>query len=222
MSNSKNNITVERLELKPEWVENPELESGGFLTPLILFFLGGFIILLYLSEGLGELLVTILTIWISLFVILTAIKKTKPLSSWKRTKNEREKQNNLPLKRTSETTDRALKGFELSQVLIEKRLRKDFIEKIKEEEGLSEKEMRQLMENPSRLKSVINDEELYEFIMNGKTIKDLIQRDDDSSSSKFINFFASTKDFSKKNKGDENFEKRMRRIIKRISKWENG
>jgi len=221
MSNSKDNITVERLSLTPEWVENPGPESGDFFSPLILFFLGGFIILLFLGEGLGEFLVTILTVWISLFVIFTAIKKTKPLSPWKRAKIEREKQN-LPLKRTSDTTERALKGFELSQMLIEKRLKRDFIEKIKENESLSEKEMRKLMENPSKLKKVINDEDLYKFIMNSKTIKDLIQRDDESTSSKFINFFTTSKDVSKINKGDKNFEKKMKKMIKKISDWENG
>jgi len=221
MSNSKDNITVERLSLTPEWVENPGPESGDLLTPSILFFLGGFIILLYLGEGLGELLVTILTVWISLFVIFTAIKKTRTLSPWKRTKNVSKKQN-LPLKRTSDTTERALKGFELSQMLIEKRLKKDFIEKIKEAEGLSEKEMRQLIERPSKLKKVINDEELYKFVMNSKTIKDLIQRDTESNFSKFINLFTASKDARKKNIRDTNFEKRMREIIKKISDWENG
>jgi len=221
MSNSNDNITVERLELKPEWVENPDLGRGDFLSPLILFFLGGFIILLFLGEGLGDFLVTILTVWISLFVIFTAIKKTKPLSPWKRTKIEREKQN-LPLKNTSDTTERALKGFELSQMLIEKRLKRDFFEKIKEEKSLSEKEMRQLMENPSKLRKVIDDEELYDFITNSKTIKDLIQRDTESTSSKLINLFTDNKHKSKNNTQDKNFEKRMKNIIKRISDWGNG
>ncbi len=221
MTNSEDNITVERLDLKPEWVEDSGPESEVLLRPIVLFFLGGFIILLFLGGGLGEILSTILTIWISLFVIFAGIKNIKSISPWKRNTKKGEIQN-LPLKSTSETTKRALEGLELSQMLIEKRLRKDFIEKIKDKEGLSEKEMSQLIENPSKLEKVIDDEELYKFIMNSKTIKDLIQRDTKTASSKFINFFTSTSDISKKNKEDKNFEKRMRKMIKKISKWEKG
>lgn len=221
MTNSEENITVERLNLRPELVEKPGPESGDFLSPLILFSLGGFIILLFLGEGLGELLATILTVWISLFVIFAAIRKTKPLSPWGRTKNKEEIQN-LPLKRTSNTTERARKGFELSQMLIEKRLRRNLTEKIKEEKSLSEKEMKQLMENPSELKKVINDEELFNFITNSKTMKDLTQKDTESFFSKVLNLLPARKGFSKKNNEEEGFEKRMRKIIKRISDWERG
>jgi len=221
MTNLGENITVERLELKPEWVENPDLESGDFFSPLILFFLGGFIILLFLGEGLGELLATILTGWISLFFIFAAMKRIKPVPPWKRIKNIEEKQN-LPLKRTSDTTERALKGFELSQMMIEKRLRRDFIEKIKNEKGLTEKEMRKLIENPPKLRKIINDEELFNFVMHSKTIKDLIQKDDDTILLKHFKFSKKNKDVEKKIRENKNFEKRMRNIIKRISDWESG
>jgi len=221
MNSSEENITVERLDLKPEWVEDSGPKSEDLLRPLVLFFLGGFIIILFLGGGLGEILATILTIWISLFVIFAGIKNIKSISPWKRNIRKSEMQN-LPLKSTSETAERALEGLELSQMLIEKRLRRDLIEKIKEKKGLSEKEMNKLMENPSKLKKVINDEELYMLIMNSKTIKDLIQRETESTSSKLINFFTTNKNVSKKNKGDENFEKRMRKMIKRVSEWENG
>lgn len=221
MSVSEKNITAERLELKPEWVESSGSEKEDLLKQLILFFLGGFIILLFLGGGLGEILATILSIWIGLFVIFAATRKAKQLSPWKRTKNI-EKTHNLPLKRTSNTTERAMKGFKLSQMLIEKRLRKAFIEKIKEEKSLSENDLKRLIENPSDLEKIIKDEELFNFVMNSKTIEDLSQKNSKSFLSKVKESLRYNKKGDEKGKRDESFEKKMKEIIKRISNWERG
>ncbi len=219
MTNSEENITVERLNLKPEMVENPAPEGRDFLRPLILFFLGGLIILFFLGEGLGELLATVLTVWISLFVIFAAIKKIKPLSHWKRIKNYKEKQN-LPLKRTSDMIERGLKGFELSQMMIEKRIKKDFMEKIKEEENLSEKEIRELIQNPSELKKVIKDEELFNFITKNKTLQNLTDKNSDSIFPRAKNSYPDAEVLDEENK-EESFERWIKKMIKRISNWES-
>ncbi|MFW5945768.1 MAG: hypothetical protein ACOCTN_02705 [Candidatus Natronoplasma sp.] len=220
MTNSEDNITVERLELKPEWVENPGPESGDYFRPLILFFLGIFIILLILGGGLEEPLATILTIWISLFFVFSAVEKTKDLTSWKRIRNTKEKQN-LPLKKTSDKTERAVEGLELSQMLIEKNLRKNLMEKIKKENSLSEKEMRQLMEKPSELKKVINDDELFDFMKNSKTIEDLSKKKTKSLLSKVNNLFTFSKDINRKKTDEKGFEKKMKRTIRKITEWES-
>ncbi len=220
MALSERNITVERLDLKPEWVENPGPESGDYFRPLILFFLGGFIILLVLAGGLGELLATILMVWISLFFLFSAVGKTKDSPSWKRS-SETEETQNLPLKKTSDTTERAVEGLELSQMLIEKRLRKNLVEKIKKEDSISEREMRELIENPSELKEVINDDELFEFVNNGKTIEDLSKKNTESFSSRAQNIFTGNKDISTEKKDEEDFENKMKRMIRKISDWES-
>jgi len=221
MTLSERNITVERLDLKPEWVENPGPESGDYFRPLILFFLGGFIILLILAGGLGEVLATILTIWISLYLLFSALGKIKGSSSWKRSRNSKEKQN-LPLKRTSDTMERAVEGLELSQMLIEKRLKKNLREKIKKEDRLSEKEIRQLIDNPSELKKVINDDELFDFMKNSKTIEDLSNKNTESLFSRVNNLFTFSKDIIRKKNNEKGFEKKMKKIIRKISDWESG
>ena len=220
MKSTDENITVERLDLKPEWVENPGEDSRDYLKTLILFFLGSFIILIFLGEGLGELLVAVLTIWISLFVIFSVANKTSSLKPWRRIESKRRLQN-LPLKKTSDTTERALKGFQMSQMLIEKRLRKDFMEKIKDKRNLSDGEMKELMDNPSELRGVIDDEYLFDFMVNSKRIDDLIQKKTNSVFSNLIESI-STKKNDKDKDQKVNFEEKMEVIIEKISKWESG
>ncbi len=220
MTSTDENITVERLDLKPEWVEHPGEDSRDYLRTLILFFLGGFIILIFLGEGLGELLLTALVIWISLFVIFSAAKKTNSIQSWSRIKNKGRLQN-LPLKKTSDTTKRAIKGFQLSQMLIEKRLRENFKEKMKDEKSLSEEEMKELMDNPSELEDVIDDKVLFDFMINSKRVDDLFQKDTKSIFSNLVESIRS-KENSKEKKEKVNFEKKMEVIIEKISRWEKG
>ncbi len=220
MKSTDENITVERLDLKPEWVENPGEDSRDYLRTLILFFLGGFIILIFLGEGLGELLVVALVIWISLFVIFSAAKKTTSLQPWSRIRSKGRLQN-LPLKKTSDTTKRAIKGFQLSQMLIEKRLRKNFMEKIKDEKSFSDEEMKRLMDNPSELKDVIDDKVLFDFMINSKRVDDLFQKDTKSIFPNVVKSIRSKKN-SKEKKEKVNFEKKMEVIIEKISRWESG
>ncbi|MBS3781331.1 MAG: hypothetical protein KGY66_07420 [Candidatus Thermoplasmatota archaeon] len=221
MTESEREANVERLALKPEWIEDSRGENRDFVRSLILFFLGGFIILLIVGGDIGQLLSVTMIVWLGLFVIFMAGKKVSTISHWKRVMNNRKTQN-LPLKRSSDITERAINGLKLSQMLIEKRLRRNIIEKVKEQKDLSKKEIEELIrENPSKLSEMVGDKELSNFIMNTKTIKDVVQEDTNSIPMKLSSLFRNQRYFDQKDGTRTAFENRIRKIIKKIDDWES-
>lgn len=212
MTSSEEDVTVEKLDLKPEWLEGTRSEKRDVFGPYLVFLLVGaglFIVLLFTAGNLTWFVGFVLLLWVGLSFIYAAGKDTKNISTWGR-KSAYDKVENLPLERDSDTMERALKGLELSQTIVEKRLRKAFMEKLMDEKDLSMKEVKELLRRPSQLEKIVDDEELEDFLLNSKRITDVIgEKDDDNVL------------LEREKERDRSFEKKIRDVIKRISGWES-
>lgn len=218
-------VTEELLVLQSSWLErkNPEridpmLELLSFVS--IALFL---ILLLPFAGGNPRQLIGITLIcWVAFFIIFKAKRDTMSLSRWAKP-HRKKKLTNLPLKKDSKTVDRALGGLELSRLLIEKKLRRGLIEKIKEKENLSENEVKALLKDRSKLNEIVKDETLIEFLVEKKEIEDVRN---EVSTDKKINLTDVKKMIPNikkdKPKIDESYRKKIADMLKRISDWEGS
>lgn len=206
-------VTVERLDLKPDWLERKGPRKKDLLGHYIIFLLvsvGLFIFLLFTAGNLKQFIGILLLAWISFSLIYAAKKNTKSISTWRRAR-QYDKVENLPLKRDSKTMGRALSGLKLSQNLVERRLRRIFMEKLKDKKDLSTKEMKKLLKKPSELEKIVKNKRLTDFLLNSKRIKDVIQEKDRHLSINLLD---------KKERKDRSFEKKIKDVIENISRWE--
>ncbi len=103
------------------------------------------------------------------------------------------------------TVDRAAHGSETSQALLEERLKNLFIERLKDSKELSSDELKNLLNDPSRLKRVVEDDVLTEFLIKGKDIR------------KIGGHHALYG--SKTESNPIKYKKKINRIIKHIEEW---
>ncbi len=93
-----------------------------------------------------------------------------PIKSW-----ERHTQLNLTIGSNLEplmkTLDRAANGSETSQALLEERLKKLFLERLKTSKEISSDEVKDLQNDPTQLRRVVGDDVLTEFLIKGKDIR---------------------------------------------------
>ncbi len=218
MTKGEEDITVERVDLKPEWLDGgnpigqPELHFYAFFF-VVLGMLS--IMIFFTTSYLKHLIGLALIAWVSIGLIYKARKEVKKINGWGRIKG-RNKKINLPLKRTSSLVERALNGKLLSQVLVEKRIREVFIEKIKDMKSLSEEDLDYLFKNPSTLRKMIDDEIISDFLMNSKRIKtgNVIRKKDE-----YTLHFETEQAQQSKEKGKA-YRKKIEDVIERISRWE--
>lgn len=79
-----------------------------------------------------------------------------------------EKNFNSQVKETSKLIKRAFNDQEVSQKILERKLKRICIKRIMNEKNLSEKEMKALIKKPEKLKEVTNDESLTTFLSKEK------------------------------------------------------
>ncbi len=217
MTDAGGEITVERLHLKPEWVQKTGLERRDIMGPPLLFLFVGvaLMIILLFSGGYLQRFVTMLLLsWIGSHIIFTASKDVNIISTWRRPQGE-DKVQNLPLERMSGRMDRALKGLELSQTLIEKRLKRDLVEKIKEKKDMSEGDIKELLKNEDDLRKIVEDETLVDFLLNSKKIEDIVGKEDERVNG--FHLLSRSEDVNKKK--DSAYEKKMKDVMEKVSGW---
>ncbi|MBS3816185.1 MAG: hypothetical protein KGY76_01320 [Candidatus Thermoplasmatota archaeon] len=216
MTPKAEDTTVEKLVLKPSWLQKagPEEEQTlpsykfHLLTILILSFL------LFFFVGRGkQLTAVLLVVWIAFLLFRVTKEDVKTIPRWKREKDHR-KFVNLPLEKNSDMIERALKGRELSQAIAEERLRKSIIEKIKDEKGLSREAVKDILQDRSKLEGYVEDETIIDFLLNSKRYKEVIRREDNSNLN-FIERYLNGPD-----QRDAAYERNLKKVIERISRWE--
>lgn len=217
MTDAEGDVTVERLVLKPDWLDR----SDGGQRNLFHFYttyLGiiGLLLVMLISAapGFQQLVITVLIIWLSMGIVYAVGRDIKGIKSWRR---ERESNPiaNLPLKRTSKIMERALKGKVLSQILIEKRLRSIIMEKIKDAESLSDDEAHTIVNNPSALREFIDDEDISEFLLNSKNLKtgEVIRKKDERK------LDTEEGEVEEEIEKEESYEENIKKVIDKISEW---
>ncbi|MFP4608649.1 MAG: hypothetical protein ACOCTR_02580 [Candidatus Natronoplasma sp.] len=98
---------------------------------------------------------------------------------------------NLKMKDDSDLIRRAFQGMELSQSLLEKKIKNLFIEKLKDERNLSKEEVRELLQRPEKFRQVVDDEVISTFILSEET-----------------------------ERGQKDYQEKIYRLIVRIERWE--
>ncbi|MFP3872261.1 MAG: hypothetical protein ACOCTR_02600 [Candidatus Natronoplasma sp.] len=217
---TKGDVTIERLELKPEWVQRIGPEREDILGPYLVFIVLGVILLtLLLFSGGAQIkfLAMLLIVLVGFSVIFAAKRNTKSISLWRRGARGKEREN-LPLKRRSELLERGVRGLKLSQALLERRLRKSLMEKVKDEEDLSDREMKGLLKDHLRLRKMVEDDTLVDFLLNSKRLKDVIDEENDSS--KFLEVLRTFRPsrYEERSK-DESYEDHIEEVMEKITDW---
>ncbi|MFP4000318.1 MAG: hypothetical protein ACLFU5_00245 [Thermoplasmata archaeon] len=220
MTAREEEITVERVEMKPEWLDNPSTMRGqklhfyAFFIPITAVLVIG---TLFTGGKLNQVLSLSLITWVSIGLLYTGRKEVKKIEVWRK-KEDGNVRKNLPLKKTSGLIERAIKGRLLSQILVEKRIRRALIEKIKDVKSISEKDLKRLLKNPPALRKLIGDETISDFLMNSKSMKgtDFIHKKDGKS------FRFQPKQVKKEMLKGEAYKEKIEGVIKKISDWEEN
>ena len=150
-------------------------EKGAYLMVFNFVMLLMFMMILFLigfiRSGILRWVVSIFAMGIlATFFAKTIYLYSIPMKSWKR-----ETDLNLlvgsNLEPLSKTFDRAAHGSETSQALLEERLKKLFIQRLKDSRELTSDDVNELLEDPKRLKRVVGDKVLVDFLIKGKDIR---------------------------------------------------
>lgn len=175
-----------------------------FTTAILIFMLFVFIPW-SISSGILRWTVSIIALGIIALVVTRALyEDTSSLAHWKR-ESELDEMIDSRLGDTSEMVDRAGKGYDASQAMLEERITETFLEKAKEGRGLSDGDVEELLSNPDRLKEVINDDIIADFLLSSKSFREA------GKSNLFNNTF--------QDKEQRSYDKRIEKIMKRMEEW---
>lgn len=133
-------------------------------------------------------------------------KRSIPLINW-RNKNELNMPVGSKLKETSDLVRRSSEGLETSQALLEERIRDDFIEKMKQERGISDGGAKYLLEDQDRLRKFVNDDVITDFLLHCKDFRE---------TGGTIKLFSNVQ---KNNKSDESYGRRIEKVVDRMEEW---
>ncbi len=214
MSSSAESVTIEKVSLKPDWLQDQRSEGESSSRSLILEMLIGLLLgisLLFLKGELQWFAGIFLLIWIGLAVFSQVRRNTEGVLRWKEEKKE-ESSKDTPLEKKSKMMKRAVNDREITQAMIEERLRNVFLQKIKEEKNISDEEMGELLEKPSDLKKVLEDRFLTYFLLNGKRYKETLQKNSNSK-----NLFDGKIDGP--NREDIPYARWLDKILEKIKHW---
>ncbi len=212
---SSEGVTVEKIVLKPSWLQDQAEGKRRSSRPLILELVVALLLgvsLLFLS-GQPQLLVgLILVLWIGMSILSRVRKNSMRLGRW-REKNKSDDFRDMPLEKKSKMMKRALKNREVTQAMIEERLRTLLIQKIKERKNYTDDKIDALLDNPNDLKRVLDDRVLTYFLLNGKRFKDVMRNPSSNSNHSLL------EDIQNSNEKDEKYGKWLNQILKKIHDW---
>ncbi len=141
--------------------EEGDLLYYGFMTFLVIVLTA--IMLSWGGQPQLTLAIIILLI-IGLNLLSWLYGKTDEAVIWEQ-EEELSEELNLKLAETSDLFRRASQGMELSQGLLEKKVRNLFMSKLKDEKNLSQEEIRELLQNPEDFRRVVDDEVISDFVL---------------------------------------------------------
>lgn len=225
MAVSGGDVTVERLLLQPNEEESEKQKRQYDRLSFWIFITVSFFVLIFIPLASGhfkEILVYFFIIWISIYTLLVFKENTAKISTWNKDHTYK-KDNNLPLKKSSNIMERALRGMSVSQLLIEKKLRKILLEKIRRKKNIRKYRIKKQIDERDGLNKIVEDEDLTEFLTSSKDIHELAKNEEEKI--KLFNKILENDFMSKQisNRGvDENYKNKISNILKKISDWEDS
>ncbi len=124
-------------------------------------------------------------------------ERTETWEIWEQ-EEEFEEMLNLKLNETSDLFRRASQGMELSQKLLEKKIKKLFISKLKYEKNLSQEEVGKLLQNPDEFRQIVDDGMISDFMLSG---------------------YVEDEEIGKKDR-EKDYEEWTLALLRRIERWE--
>ncbi len=132
-------------------------------------------------------------------------ERTNHIKIW-RHRDELDEETNFMMAEVSKIYDRAVQGMELSQHLLEKKVKNIFMNKLKERRNLSEDEVFKLKQDPDEFKKTVDDDIIADFIL--------------SKEEEFSEMNLSEEDTEEKEHDDREYEQWIKKVIERVEKWE--
>lgn len=181
----------------------------AFLS-LFFIFLGGY------SEWVLGLIVLLL---MCMLIASEVSSRSRDMSFWERD-NELDSELNMNLKEISNVADRAYSGKKVSKARLEERIIKEFLGKVKTKKGLSDDDVKKMLNDPEELKEKINDDRITDFILNSKSFTDIVH--EKSIHEQSVNRWSTLKNklkIKKKETKDEGYKDRINEILRRMEEW---
>ncbi|MFO7792326.1 MAG: hypothetical protein R6W73_04995 [Candidatus Saliniplasma sp.] len=167
-------------------------------------------IFMYFIGNPGQWIVGLIIIGlIGVNVVYYMYGKSKKMRVWER-ENKLDDIVHLRISRTSDVAKRAFKGNELSQAILEEKMISEFIDKMEDKRNLRDSEIDYLLDHPTELKKVIEDDELTNFVLKGKSLQKMLQTVDEGDSKK-TRFGKMTE--------DKNYKRKIERLVKKMEEW---
>ncbi|MEF8832426.1 MAG: hypothetical protein V5A66_02775 [Candidatus Thermoplasmatota archaeon] len=191
--------------------EIPKKDQENLLYYILMAFIAlGLILGIIFMEGMVRFTLAILILLLIGFnLVIWSISRTEYSTIWSREK-EFDEEVNLKLKETSDIVKRAFRGMELSQGLLEKRIRNLYLDKMMEGRNLSQEEVKELLKEPEEFRRMVDDDMISDFIFSRKdeigSVDDRENIEDETPSSKGFE--------------GEDYDERISRLLKRIERWE--
>ncbi|MFW6195866.1 MAG: hypothetical protein ACOC5D_00895 [Thermoplasmatota archaeon] len=181
----------------------------AFLS-LFFIFLGGY------TEWILGLIVLLL---MCMLIASEVSSRSRDMSFWERD-NELDSELNMNLKEISSVADRAYSGKKVSKARLEERIIKEFLGKVKTIKGLSDDEVKKMLNDPEELKEKIDDDRITSFILNSKSFTDIVH--EKSIHEQSVNRWSTLKKklkIKKKETKDEGYKDRINEILERMEEW---
>jgi len=191
--------------------EIPKKDRGNLLYyTLMILIVIGLVVGIILVGGMVRFTLAIFTLFIIGFnLLIWSFGRTEHSQIWRREKRYDEKVN-LKLKDTSNLVERAFKGMELSQALLEKEIRNLYLDKLRENRNLSMEELEELLNSSEKFRQVVDDEIISDFILSKK---EDVESSEDRGNSEYDH------NLSERLKG-EGYEQWISTLLKHIEEWE--
>ncbi len=183
----------------------------GLIAFLSFFFIfmGG-----YIEWVLGLIVLALMC----LLIVSEISDRSRDMSFWKRD-NELDIELNMNLKEISKVADRAYNGKKVSKAKLEEHIIKEFLEKIKIERSLSNDEIENLLDDPDKMKKIVDDEKITSFILGSKSYTDIVHEKSiherpDTRWSRIIKKFKNNKE-----ERNEDYKERINEVLERMEEW---
>ncbi len=169
-----------------------------------------FLFMLATGGGLRWTVSIVILVLIGFLFFKRLHEKTFPILEWHR-ENELAETVNFQLPETHKLVNKAKGGSDWSRALLEKRLRQEFLKKVRRERNIGDKKVKELLNEPEEFKDIIGDKLLAEFIIKSRNFYKKVNKED----------FANERDIEEVQHWieDSKYENYLKRIIERMEEW---
>lgn len=196
----------------PNGAMNKDKNEKQFRLLLISIIIFLTIMMFFIEGSLKWLLGLFIILFIGGIVVFEIYERTRDISFWERN-NELDRIVNLNLERLSKIAGRAYRDRTVSKALFEERIKEEFIKKLKNHKNLSDAEMKRLLKDPNRLRKIIGDDLITEFIVGDKSYTQAVQ-----NRSKPKKSFLDKLGF-RNISINKDYKERIDEVLKRMEEW---